>query len=109
MSPLYNNIFHYIVVRYYCTTRNNVTKSTGVYRIQAASRSPKSHTLAVIRASIAGVTRKALWVRQKLCQGKYRQYAAQRFSHFFEKAFVGRVRRRMCILIVTFWRPTWDV
>jgi hypothetical protein len=29
-------------------------------------------------------------------------------SHFFEKASVNRVRPRICILIVRFWRSTWD-
>ena len=27
-------------------------------------------------------------------------------SHFFENAFVSRVRRRICILMVRFWRST---
>jgi hypothetical protein len=39
----------------------------------------------------------------KLYHVKCRQYAAQRFSHFFENAFVSRVRQRICILIVRFW------
>lgn len=34
---------------------------------------------------------------------------AQRFSHFFENAFVSRVNRRMCMRIVRFDRSTCDV
>ena len=45
----------------------------------------------------------------KLYQVKYRQSAYQRFSHFFENAFVSRVSRRMCIRIVRFERSTCDV
>ena len=31
------------------------------------------------------------------------------FSHFLLYAFVNRVRRRICIPIVRFWRSTWLV
>src|ERR1035441_3451505 len=68
------------------------------------SNSRRSHTGAVIPASIAGLTRNVWWIRQKLYQAKCRQYAAHRFSHFFENAFVSRVRRRMHMRIVRFWR-----
>ncbi len=34
--------------------------------------------------------------------GECKQYAAHRFSHFFEKALVKRVKRRICILTVGF-------
>ena len=37
------------------------------------------------------------------------QYAAHRSSHFFENALVNRVRRRICMRIVRFWRSTWLV
>jgi hypothetical protein len=43
-----------------------------------------------------------------LYQAKCRRYAAYRFSHFLLKAFVKRVSRRMCILIVRFWRSTLE-
>src|ERR1039458_8193088 len=60
-------------------------------------------------AAMAGVIRSVWWRRTKLYQPKCRQYAAQRFSHFFENAFVNRVRRRMHMRIVRFWRSTWLV
>ena len=31
------------------------------------------------------------------------------FSNFFENAQVSRVKRRICIRIVRFWRSTWLV
>jgi hypothetical protein len=37
---------------------------------------------------------------------KYRLAMAARFSHFFEKAFVRRMNRRIDIRIVRFWRST---
>jgi hypothetical protein len=32
--------------------------------------------------------------------------ACSKFSSFFEKAFVSRVNRRICIRMVKFWRST---
>jgi hypothetical protein len=64
---------------------------------------------ACLPVCIAGVTRKVLWTRQKLYHAKCRLTAAFRLSTFFEKAFVTRVRRRICIRIVKFWRSIWLV
>ena len=45
----------------------------------------------MIPASIAGVTRNVLWIRQELQYAKCAQNAAHRFSHFSLKAFVSLV------------------
>ena len=39
----------------------------------------------------------------RLYHARYSASAAQGFSHFFEKPFVHRVRRRICIRIVGSW------
>jgi len=57
-------------------------------------------------ASIAGVSRKLWWTRQKLYHAKCIARAAFRFSSFFENAFVNRVNRRNCIRMVRFCRST---
>ena len=42
----------------------------------------------------------------KVVVRKVKRYPAQSFSTFFEKAFVNRVKRRMLMRIVKFWRST---
>jgi hypothetical protein len=41
--------------------------------------------------------------------GEVQAVGRPKVSHFFERAFVNRVKRRICILIVKFWRSTWLV
>jgi len=38
--------------------------------------------------------------------GETQQNAAQRFSHFFEEAFVNRMSPRICVRMARFWRST---
>jgi hypothetical protein len=49
---------------------------------------------------------KRLMHRPKLEYMEYRLAMAAWFSHFFEKAFVRGVNRRIDIRIVRFWRST---
>src|SRR5438876_11308747 len=60
-------------------------------------------------AAIAGVKRNVEWTRTKLYQAKCKDKAAFRYVSFFEKAFVSRVNRLSCILIVRFCRSTNEV
>ena len=60
-------------------------------------------------AFIAGVMRIEECIQQKLYQQKKSASAARRFSHFFEKAFVNRVKRRSAMRIVKFCLSTCDV
>ncbi len=54
-----------------------------------AKRSATVHTRSAMPAAIAGVTRRVLWIRPKLYQQYQSATAAQWFSHFLLKAFVG--------------------
>ena len=44
-----------------------------------------------------------------LYQQTYNANIASWLAHFFEKAFVSRVRRRLCIRLLRFWRSMWVV
>jgi hypothetical protein len=48
-------------------------------------------------------------MRPKLYQTKWRATAALRFTSDLENALVKRVRRRICMRIVRFWRSTYEV
>jgi len=58
---------------------------------------------------LQGVTRRDFWTRPKLYQQYQSTTAAQWFSHFFEKPFVRRVKRRMPILKLKLDRSTIEV
>ena len=48
---------------------------------------------------MSGITRGIRWTQQELQKANHSISATQLFSHFFEKAFVSRVKRRMAIRI----------
>lgn len=58
----------------------------------------------VTPAAMAGLTRRLLWMRQKLYQTVYSATMCIWLSSFFEKALVSRVKRRIAILIVRWCR-----
>jgi hypothetical protein len=53
-------------------------------------------------AALAGGCAKRLVDAAKIIENKYRARAWQRFSNFFEKAFVNRVKPLMLIRMVSF-------
>jgi hypothetical protein len=56
-----------------------------------------------------GVTRNVRCTLTKLYQAKYSASMALRFVHFFEKPFVSRVNRRMCIRMLKLALSTYEV
>jgi hypothetical protein len=52
-------------------------------------------------AATAGVVFNVMWGRQKLYHATNSANISSWFSHFFENAFVNRVKRRFCIRIVS--------
>jgi hypothetical protein len=59
-------------------------------------------------AAIAGVTRKVWMNLHELQFALWSATECAWFSTFLENAVVSRVRRRMCIRIVRFWRSKLD-